>query len=272
MFTQNTSNIAMKRYSKEIVESKKNMEFQKNYYARLFITSEKIEKEYDDKIKFTELKKKFNDKYNNDEDEKEKSNLGFFLNDIYEKVETGIMRGYGNNEIKDMKNTLLLNCKLVKVLNYNDNLPRSEAIVEKLPQSMKKKIQPARDFSVSKLLKNDTIIEFLNFQEVYTNPDSYFLNILKNEKFEFILTLLQYSSGKSSSFTCGSSNKSSNDAKKIKQIKIDNKTLSTIIKYANKANKNDKMKIQKFNIQNFIVVDAKKFIKILKKIFNIGFY
>ena len=248
------------------------MEFQKNYYGKLFKTLEKIEKEYDDKIKFTELKKKFNDKYNNDEDEKEKSNLGFFLNDIYEKVETGIMRGYGNNEIKDMKNTLLLNSKLVKVLNYNDNLPRSEAIVEKLPQSMKRKIQPARDFSVSKLLKNDTIIEFLNYQEVYSNPDSYFLNVLKNEKFEFILTLLQYSSGKSNSFTCGSNNKSSNDAKKIKQIKIDNKTLSTIIKYSNKVNKDDKTKIQKFNIQNFIVVDAKKFIKILKKIFNIGFY
>ena len=272
MFTQNTSNIAMKRYSKEIVESKKNMEFQKNYYGKLFKTLEKIEKEYDDKIKFTEIKKKLNDNYNDDEDEKEKPNIGYFLNDIYEKVETGIMRGYGNNEIKDMKNTLLLNSKLVKVLNYNDNLPRSEAIVEKLPQSMKRKIQPARDFSVSKLLKNDTIIEFLNYQEVYSNPDSYFLNVLKNEKFEFILTLLQYSSGKSNSFTCGSNNKSSNDAKKIKQIKIDNKTLSTIIKYSNKVNKNDKTKIQKFNIQNFIVVDAKKFIKILKKIFNIGFY
>ena len=272
MFTQNTSNIAMKRYSKEIVESKKNMEFQKNYYGKLFITLEKIEKEFDDKIKFTENKKKFNDNYNDDEDEKEKSNLGFFLNDIYEKVETGIMRGYGNSEIKDIKNTLLLNCKLVKVLNYNDSLPRSEAIVEKLPQSMKKKIQPARDFSVSKLLKNDTIIEFVNYQEVYSNPDNYVLNILKNEKFEFILTLLQFSSGKSSSFTCGSNNKSSNDAKKLKQIKIDNKTLSTIIKYANKENKNDKKLIQKFNIQSFIVVDAKKFIKILKKIFNIGFY
>ena len=186
------------------------------------------------------------------------------------------MKGYGNKELKEMKNTLVLNCKLVKVLRHNDNLPRSEIIIEKLPQSMKKKIQPTRNYAISKLLNNYTIIEFLpqfkKAKDVYSNPNNYKLNIRKNENFEFILTLLQFSNEKSNSFTCGSSNKSTTDVKQLKEITIDNDTLSKIIKSANKGNKNDEKNIQKFNIQDFIEVNSKKFIKLLKKIFGIGFY
>ena len=274
MFTQNTPNIAMKRYSKEIVESNKNMENQKGYYNKLMDVLKEIEIEFKKKIDFSEKQK--NTEINDDEDENEKPEISSFLDDIYEKVENGIMKGYGNKELKEMKNTLVLNCKLVKVLRHNDNLPRSEIIIEKLPQSMKKKIQPTRNYAISKLLNNYTIIEFLpqfkKAKDVYSNPNNYKLNIRKNENFEFILTLLQFSNEKSNSFTCGSSNKSTTDVKQLKEITIDNDTLSKIIKSANKGNKNDEKNIQKFNIQDFIEVNSKKFIKLLKKIFGIGFY
>ena len=88
--------------------------------------------------------------------------------------------------------------------------------------------------------------------------------MLKNEHFEFIVTLIQTGGTRK---TKSQDSKSASNSKKLLTFTTSNDILAKIIKEATKPEKN-----RTVNLAGFIDVEPKAFLKILKKIFDIGFY
>jgi hypothetical protein len=95
----------------------------------------------------------------------------------------------------------------------------------------------------------------------------YRLLILKNENFEFEMTLTKVENDKSSFWSCGKSSDSNN--KKLHTVNLTNQQLMNIIKKS-QIPQTDKMVTVK--IEDFIEVEPREFIRTLKKLINVGFY
>jgi hypothetical protein len=275
MFTQNTPYLMYKKYSEDIINKYYQMIEQLKYQNILFETLIEIENKVKEKVKSSE---KFLKNINNEEPintyfedmENEKEKLNIFLYDAYMKDFNNLNKGYGNEEINDMTNCLNINTKFLDIINYNFKLPRSDVIMEKLPKNMKKNIKPSKDFYIKKLANNQTIINIHKFKnEILNDVHNFKIIITKTEDFEFIGTLVHINKEKGGLFTCGSEKNSGEDNKKMLTFKIDKNLLSLLIKKSTLDKKNNANEV---NIDNFIDVNAHKFVKILKKLTDIGYY
>ena len=276
MFTQNTPYLMYKKYSEEIINKYYQMIEQLKYQNILFETLIEIENKVKEKVKSSE---KFLKNINNEEEptnpffeEIEKEKINIFLYDAYMKDFNNLNKGYGNEEINDMTNCLNINTKFMDIINYNLKLPRSDVIMEKLPKNMKKNIKPSKDFYIHKLASNHTITNIHKYKtEILNDINNYKIIITKTEDFEFNGTLVHINKANGGLFTCGSEKNSGEDNKKILNFKIDRNLLSSLIKNCTLYKKNSS-NAKEVNIDNFIDVDAYKFVKILKKLTDIGYY
>ncbi len=246
---------------------------QLKYQNILFETLIEIENKVKEKEKNSQ---KFLKNINNDEpintffEDMEKENVNIFLYDAYMKDFNNLNKGYGNEEINDMTNCLNINTKFMDIVNYNTKLPRSDVIMEKLPKNMKKNIKPSKDFYIKKLANDHIITNIYKYkEEILNDVNNYKIIITKTEDFEFNGTLVHINKAKGGLFTCGSEKDSGEDNKKILNFKIDKNLLSLLIKKSTLDKKNNANEV---NIDNFIDVDAYKFVKILKKLTDIGYY
>ena len=264
-----------KKYSEEIINKYYQMIEQLKYQNILFETLIEIENKVKEKAKSSE---KFLKDINNDEpinpffEEIEKEKINIFLYDAYMKDFNNLNKGYGNEEINDMTNCLNINTKFMDIINYNLKLPRSDVIMEKLPKNMKKNIKPSKDFYIHKLANNHTITNIHKYKtEILNDVNNYKIIITKTEDFEFNGTLIHINKANGGLFTCGSEKNSGEDNKQILNFKIDRNLLSTLIKNCTSYKKNSS-NANEVNIDNFIDVNAYKFVKILKKLTDIGYY
>lgn len=94
------------------------------------------------------------------------------------------------------------------------------------------------------------------------------LSFLKNENFEFIITISKGRGEKSSVWSCSSKKEEASNFKKIHTITLKNNTLAKIIKYATLKTNN----IPPVMVEQCLEVNPRLFLKLLKKICDIGFY
>ena len=276
MFSQNSPNTTMKKYCEDIVVTYEKMKEHIKYHQTLFDTLNEISKNIKDTLEENErIIKTMNCKADNSYPivkakgnetpvQRENFEKNLFLIDIYKKVAVAIQHGYANEEFEN-NNNLMFSCMFLKIQRHNDNLPKSEVIFENLPQEMKKSMESVREFTMKKLLEKGVVKNIHQFSDEIINDAQFFkLSMLKNEHFEFIVTLIQTGGTRK---TKSQDSKSASNSKKLLTFTISNDILAKIIKEATKPENN-----RTVNLAGFIDVEPKAFLKILKKIFDIGFY
>jgi alpha-tubulin suppressor-like RCC1 family protein len=186
---------------------------------------------------------------------------------LYDRIKRNFEKGYGNPDIyKNYKNSLAGSCKMIQLEKHINELPKSKNLMGKLPKEKKEKLLPFRDYELKKLM-DDKII----FRVLLTNcdadqfPQNYKIFLQRTEKSEFVLTLSKKIKTKTNCWSCKGSDI---NTKKVHSTIITN----DLIKYFTNKAKTKSVVDEDATafLDNFLQIDPKQFINILKELSSVA--